>query len=194
MSLRISYRGTLRDPNELESILDDVFDLCIEIGWHFMPIHRSNIMPTRGIMITPPDCEPIWLTFLPSGKLYDPSHFIYTSCPDLETINEELGQWIVAKTHYAGADTHMALIKFFRYLNLKYFETFELHDQSQYWETDNVALCLIRFGGFSESIDDLRRQLALDEHDEEEDDDFESAASRMDEALLRRGGSGANLN
>ena len=195
MRLTISYRGILRDPDELESILDDVFALCVEIGWHYMPIHRSNVMPTRGIMITPVDCEPIWLTFLPNGKLYDPSHFIYTSCPDLEKVNEELGQWIEAKTYYAGIDTHMAIIKFFRYLHLKYFEVLELHDQSQYWETDNVALCLIRFYGLSESTDYVERRFDLNENDEDEDDEeLESVASRMEEALLRRGGAGASLN
>lgn len=32
MGLKISYRGQLRDPNELDSFLDDVYDICIEIG------------------------------------------------------------------------------------------------------------------------------------------------------------------
>ena len=67
MGLKISYRGQLRDPNELDSFLDDVYDICIEIGWHFMPIHRSNVMPTKGIMNTPPGSEAIRLTFLAGG-------------------------------------------------------------------------------------------------------------------------------
>ncbi len=197
MGLKISYRGNLRNPNELESLLDDVYDLCIEIGWHFMPIHRSSVMPTRGIMITPPGSEPIWLTFLANGKLYDPAHFIYNSHPELEIVNEDLGQWIIVKTQYAGVDTHMAIIKFFRYLSLKYFESFELRDDSQYWETDDVAVCLIRFDEFSIAINKLGEQLGLDDDDDddfEEEDDEDSASNRMDEALTRRGGMGVGLN
>jgi hypothetical protein len=198
MGLKISYRGNLRDPNELESLLDDVYDLCIEIGWHFMPIHRSNIMPTRGIMITPPGSEPIWLTFLSNGKIYDPAHFIYNSHPELENVNEELGQWVVAKTQYAGVDTHMAIIKFFRYLSMKYFESFELRDDSQYWETDDMAVCLNRFNEFNMAINKLGEFLdsnsADDDDFEDEEDDLDSASSRMDEALMRKGGMGAGLN
>ena len=197
MSLTISYRGKLRNPLELDSILDDVSALCIEIGWHFMPIHRSNVMPARGVMITPPGCEPIWLTFLDTGKLYDPSHFIYTSSPDLEKVDEELGQWITAKTSYGGPDTHMAIIKLFRYLNLKYFELFELRDQSQYWETDNAADCLIRFDRLSDAFGFSSSLFDDDDEDEDDEEDFEemiSTASRMDEALFKRGGIGAGLN
>lgn len=201
MGLKISYRGNLRDPNELESMLDDVYAICIEIGWHFMPIHRSNVMPTQGIMITPPGSEPIWLTFVTNGRLYDPAHFIYNSHPELERVNEEHGQWIAVKTQYAGVDTHMAIIKFFRYLSLKYFESFELHDDSQYWETDDVAICLIRFDEFSLAINRLGEHLGLDDDDNDDDDDFEddeddldSASSRMDEALMGRGGTGVGLN
>ena|SRR5688572_14892374 len=199
MGLRISYRGNLRDPNELDSLLDDVYDICIEIGWHFMPIHRSSIMPTRGIMITPPGSEPIWLTFLTNGMLYDPAQFIYSSSPELEHVNEEHGQWITFKTQYAGVDTHMAIIKFFRYLSLKYFESFELRDDSQYWETDDVAVCLNRFNEFTMAINVLGEFLDSNSADDDEDieddeDDLDSASNRMDEALMRKGGMGAGLN
>jgi hypothetical protein len=199
MGLKISYRGQLRDPNELDSFLDDVYDICIEIGWHFMPIHRSNVMPTKGVMITPAGSEPIWLTFLTKGKIYDPAHFIYTSQPELESVNEEHGQWVVAKTQYAGVDTHMAIIKFFRYLSLKYFESFELRDDSQYWETNDEAVCLDRFNEFNRAINILGEFLDSNSADDEDDfeddeDDLDSASSRMDEALMRRGGTGVGLN
>ena len=204
MGLNISYRGHLRSPNELVSMLDDVYAICIEIGWHFMPIHRSNVMPTRGIMITPPGSESIWLTFLAGGMLYDPAHFIYSSSPELERVNEEHGQWITFETQYAGVDTHMAIIKFFRYLSLKYFEVFELRDDSQYWETDDAAVCLIRFDEFNLVVNMMGEKLDLDEddfedyedfeYDEEDEDDLESVSGRMDEALMRRGGMGVGLN
>mgnify|MGYP003505950649 FL=1 len=79
MGLTISYRGTLRKPDELELFLEDIADICMEIGWASMPIHRSNIMPVQGVQITPAGSESIWLTFLPNGRLYDPTHFIFTT-------------------------------------------------------------------------------------------------------------------
>ncbi len=198
MGLTICYRGALRNPNDIETFLVDVFDICMEIGWHYMPIHRSGIMPAQGVMITPAGSEPIWLTFLQNGKLYDPSHFIYTTRPELEVVNEEKRKWIFTKTQYAGVDTHMAIIKFFRYLRMKYFEDFELQDESKYWETDDITVCLECFGVIDISIDPLSGifESLDDEYDDEDDmdDDDESEADRMDEALWRRGGLGTSLN
>lgn len=194
MSLTISYRGNLRDPNELDTFLGDVFDLCMEIGWHYMPIHRSSVMPAKGVMITPQGCETILLTFLANGKIYDPFHFVYTVHPEKEIVNEEQHQWIHVKTRYAGVDTHVAIIKFFRYLSTKYFETFELHDPSGYWEADNVAVCFNHFGQFPDLLEFMHDAMDEDEDTEDDEDDQESVSGRMDEALMRRGGMGVGLN
>ncbi len=206
MGLTICYRGALRNPNDIETFLGDVFDICMEIGWHYMPIHRSSVMPAKGIMITPAGNEPIWLTFLQNGNLYDPSHFIYTTRPELEVVNEELRTWIFTKTHYAGVFTHMAIIKFFRYLRMKYFEDFELRDESKYWETYDMPVELNRFGvididfdplaGMSGLFDDVSDDICDDEFDDDEydEEDEEDESERMDEVLWRRGGSGMSLN
>lgn len=192
MGLTISYRGTLRNPNELESILEDVSDVCLEIGWAYMPIHRSDIMPAKGLMIMPAGSEPIWFTFLLNGNMYNPSHFIYTTRPEQEVINEEKHQRIFTKTRYAGMDTHMAIIKLFWYLSKLYFQDFELHDPSQYWETNDPSCCLSHFGESNEVLNKVGDSFGMD--DDMDDDDDESEADRMDEALLGRGGFGINLN
>ncbi len=211
MGLTICYRGTLRNPNNIEVFLEDVADICMEIGWHYMPIHRSSVMPAQGMMITPAGSEPIWLTFLQNGNLYDPSHFIYTTRPELEVVNEEMRKWIFTKTQYAGVFTHMAIIKFFRYLRMKYFEEFELQDESKYWETYDMPVELNRFGVvdiefdplagmselFGDEYDDECDDECDDEYDDEDDneyDDEEDESERMDEVLWRRGGMGMSLN
>ncbi|HQW26594.1 MAG TPA: hypothetical protein PLV75_11560 [Saprospiraceae bacterium] len=193
MGLTISYRGTLRKPDELELFLEDIADICMEIGWASMPIHRSNIMPVQGVQITPAGSESIWLTFLPNGRLYDPTHFIFTRHPDKEVVDEEKHKRIFTKTQYAGVDTHMAIIKFFRYLRMRYFEDFELRDDSQYWETNDISVCLKNFGVIDQDLYGLPGIFESLEDDEEDGDD-DSAADRMDEALLGRGGFGINLN
>ena len=40
----------------------------------------------------------------------------------------------------------MAMIKLMRHLSQKYFEKFEVHDESQYWETGDENLCRKKFG------------------------------------------------
>ncbi len=205
MGLSIYYRGTLRNPNDIEPFLEDVADICMEIGWHYMPIHRSGIMPAQGVMITPAGSEPIWLTFLLNGNLYDPSHFIYTTHPELEVVNEEMRKWIFTKTKYAGVFTHMAIIKFFRYLRLNYFEEFELQDESKYWETYDMPVELNRFGMVGIDFDPLTGMSGLfgnesddefddDEYDEYDEEDDEDESERMDEVLWRRGGMGMSMN
>ena len=210
MGLTICYRGALRNPNDIEAFLEDVADICMEIGWHYMPIHRSSVMPAKGVMITPAGSEPIWLTFLLNGNLYNPSHFIYTTRPELEVVNEEMRTWIFTKTHYAGVFTHMAIIKFFRYLRMKYFEDFELQDDSKYWETYDMPVDLNHFGkvakdidllaGMSGLLDDVCGYVGDDEYDDEfdddeyDDEDEEDESERMDEVLWRRGGLGMTMN
>jgi hypothetical protein len=93
----------------------------------------------------------------------------------------------------------MDIIKFVRYLSMKYFESFELRDDSQYWETDVVAVCLNRFNEFNMAINKLGEFLDSNSADDEDDlegdeDDLDSPSSRMDEALMRKGGMGAGLN
>ncbi len=190
MGLTIHYRGTLRDSKHLELMLNDVVDICHDIGWKYMPLHRSNIMPVKGLVISPPGSESIWLTFLENGKMYDPTHFMFTGSPELEVIDEDMHTCLFTKTQYAGADVHMAIIKFFRYLKMKYLADFELQDESQFWETDDPSVCLIRFDQYDEIINNVNGYL----NSIEEDPDNDSVASRMDKTLLRKGGLGMNMN
>ena len=187
MGLTISYRGSLRDPSAAEMLLGDVFDLCMEMGWYYMPIHRSNVMPAKGIMITPQGCETIILAFLTNGVLYDPFHFIYTEHPEREVVKEDRYQWIHVKTRYAGVDTHIAIIKMLRYLSTKYFESFELRDPSGYWDTGNAAACFEHFGEFVSPF-------TFGDEIIEDEDEEESESSEMDEALWNRGAPEISLN
>src|SRR5688572_11152687 len=130
MGLSIYYRGRLRSPDLISSFIEDIMDICLEIGWKYQPIHQSNIMPAKGLLIEPLGSESIVLTFLEDGMLYDCMHFIYTSNPEKEKIDDRTNSWVCTKTRYAGADAHMAIIEMFRYLKAKYFSEFELRDDS----------------------------------------------------------------
>ena len=186
MGLTIHYCGHLRSYHEIEDLICDVIDICVEIGWRVMPIHPSNIMPAKGLIVTPEASESIWLTFLPDGMLYDAAHFIYTSHPENERIDKHLGGWIATKTRYAGLDTHMAIIKMFRYLSERYFKSFEMRDESSYWETNDISACAVHFGITEKEF----IQTSMLQTEDEED----SVAGRMDILVLKRGGLGLGMN
>jgi len=179
MGLTIRYCGELLSFDQIDELVSDVADICLTIGWRMMPIHPSNIMPGKGVVITPEGCESILLTFLPNGMLYDIWHFIYTSDPENETINEYHGQWIFTKTGHGGLDTHLAIIKMFRYLSQRYFKSFDLKDESSYWETNDVSECAAHFGV---SVEEAYRDLQSTD-----DDEIDSAAVMMEVLILRRG-------
>ncbi len=196
MGLSIYYRGILRHPDAAEALITEAIDICLEIGWRYFLIHRSDIMPAEGLFITPEGSESIDLTFLPNGRLYNAVHLLYTRQPQQEIVNEDKHKWIFTKTGYAGSDTHMAIIKFLRYLSQKYFSDFELKDDSLYWESNDVDDCRYRFGESKETIDMISKARGLMGHDLVEDypeegednDDNESASDDMEEVLIRRGG------
>jgi hypothetical protein len=194
MGLSIYYRGTLRSPELITLFVEDVMDICLEIGWKYHPIHLSEIMPAKGLLVEPKGSEPLVLTFLENGRLYNCLHFIFTRYPEIERVDEKSHEWMFTKTRYAGADIHMAIIELFRYLKEKYFTEFELYDESGYWETYDIRACLQHFGEYTdptESASDVTAAL-LDLYNDDKDD--EPAADRMHELLLRRGSLGINLN
>lgn len=194
MGLTIYYRGMLRNPDLIDLLINEATDICHEIGWHYHPFHRSNIMPVKGIWITPKRSEPIELTFLPNGRLYNCTHFLFTHNPEKEIVDEHQHQWIFAKTQYAGSDTHMAIVKFLRYLSRKYFQDFEMKDESHYWETNDETKCLYHFGESEEAREMMEKAMNLMGYSREPedsdvvDDDMGSMAAEMEEMLLRRQG------
>ena len=59
------------------------------------------------------------------------------------------------KTQYAGIQNHQVIILFFRYLSNKYFEDFELSDESGYWETNDEEKMKQQFQIYGRLIDDF---------------------------------------
>lgn len=49
------------------------------------------------------------------------------------------------ETQYASVEAHQFIIQLFRYLNTKYFADFELSDEGDYWETNDLELLSTTF-------------------------------------------------
>jgi len=142
MGLTIHYSGKLRNPSDLQPLIDEATDIAISMQWHHQRLPFFKDTPLDGVLITPEGSEPIWLTFhIDHGMLINPILYSYIQETTHEDIPEDAVSGVFTKTQYAGVEKHIAIIKFLRYISEKYFAHFELYDESNYWETGDEIEC-----------------------------------------------------
>ena len=170
--LKVRYRGKLKNPQEVQQLILETEDICrtnawsyniwdedwskpsnIQMGFSSQKIQVEGHAPLKGISFSIGESETVWLTFLPNGLL----HSLITLANPTFFANDEKFPWQRVKTGFDGATTHLALCKLFRYLANKYFEVFEVLDESNYWiEADDAK--------FTKWINNLRRdKIVLEE-------------------------------
>jgi hypothetical protein len=115
--------------------------------------YNSDNGEVYGISFTPPKCETVWICFLSNYRM---SSFVnlefYGNSQD--KTEKKFLYMLATKTQFAGPDIHKTIIHLFKYLNKKgYFESFEMHDESEYWETGNELLLDHHFKIYSALID-----------------------------------------
>lgn len=124
------------------------------------------------------------LTFRNDGMLADPIYFIFKD--DTFSPPDPKGEfWLSTVSQYAGIDAHMALIKLLRFLSQKYFVEFHLIDESEYWETNDPAICKKRFEDYTKWMDDYSRK--LDKLDGRVGETGETFSDRIEALLLSKG-------
>jgi hypothetical protein len=132
MGVTIHFEGRLRNRAAMADLLRFARQFAEERGWLTDEIAEANVKllrvdenekdwdyvgPVSGLKLLPGnDCEPINLEF--DKNLY-------------------LQEW--TKTQFAGAEMHVTICNFFRAIG-HYFETFRVNDESEYWDTGDVAL------------------------------------------------------
>lgn len=163
MGLTIHYSGKLRNPSLIPSLITEVVDISKSMHWPYEIIESVPDIPIQGVLVSPEGSEPLWLTFHEAGFMCNP--LLYACVKQVEGVGipESAKTWLCTKTQYAGVDAHMAMIRLLRYLHQQYFECFELHDESQYWETNDETLCRKKFGEYDkmmnmvgDALDDLQ--------------------------------------
>jgi len=169
MGLSIFYSGRLRNPDLINEIITEASDIAEGHHWNITELPSAPAIPVQGIIIQPENCDPLWLTFHANGQLCNPILYSFLLEKEDPKAIEEAEQVLVTKTQYAGPETHMAVINFFRYLNEKYFSDFELNDDSKYWETNDAQLCRKRFGNGDRVIDMLDMAIANMDPDERDE-------------------------
>jgi hypothetical protein len=145
MGLSIHYSGTIKDTARIDELTAEVADICQSLNWTYHIIKEPNADQLNGICFSPEKCEPIFLTFLPGGRLCSPVNLMNRDLYENNGLDTELVYTTSTKTQFAGPDAHMAVIKLLRYLKEKYFSVFELDDEGMYWETMDSTIFLKQF-------------------------------------------------
>ncbi|MBK8565253.1 MAG: hypothetical protein IPN76_18400 [Saprospiraceae bacterium] len=160
---KLRYRGRLRTPAEVHALIHETEDICRTNGWKYhlwdkdwakpaslhmeasdKGLNFKGHAPLKGINFSVGQSESVWLTFTPDGIL----HSLMTLAePDFTGDDVDM-PWERVKTCYDGPATHLALCKLFRYLADKYFDVFEVMDESGYWAHGDDA----RFTNWLEDI------------------------------------------
>jgi hypothetical protein len=179
--IKLRYRGRLRDAATVQQLIHETEDICRTNSW---PCHvwdedwskPASITqactgealefmghaPLKGLTFSIGASETVWLTFQPDGTLQS----LLTLADPTFTADDVEFPWQRVKTGYDGAVTHLALCKLFRYLAGKYFEVFEVRDESGYWDHGDEARFTAWMGELIQSHQQLDDELAAVEADE----------------------------
>jgi hypothetical protein len=159
MGLTFHYKGAIRNASLISELTEEVQDICKSLTWSYHLWEKKgttavktkapgfpNYTPDdlRGISVSPDECEPLFLTFLPNGNLCSPLKLMFND----PLTNDLMIEVIHVKTQFAGPDTHIALLKLLRYLKDKYFAELEVDDEGLYWSTQDEKILLSQFAKY----------------------------------------------
>lgn len=153
MGLSIHYSGTIKDTALIDELITEVADICQSLNWTYHIINEPNADQLNGICFYPENCEAIFLTFLPGGRMCSPVNLMNRDIYEENGLESELIYTTSTKTQFAGSDAHIAIIKLLRYLKEKYFSVFELDDEGMYWETMDEKVFLNQFARYEFLLD-----------------------------------------
>ena len=161
MGLSFHFNGRLRKAESLPALIEEVKDVSDVYGWKYY-IHgshfpddsfenRTSFDKIYGISFTPTKSETISFVFLSNGRMVCPPRISFFA----NTENERYIYLISVKTQFAGVFVHQLLIQFIKYLNDKYFDDFNLDDESHYWETGDKNIMQERFKLYNNMLDNI---------------------------------------
>ena len=169
MGLTIHYTGKLKNANDLKSLIDAVKDVAIIEKWNYFIFEEqfennsfSQIIDRKnlyGIMITPPESEPLSISFLSNGRM---SSILNFNVMQLEKeIKEKLVYAVFTKTQYTGYENHKKLILLLDFINKNYLEDFECKDDGYYWETRDEDLLKKTFEKYTHLSDSFSSSIEM---------------------------------
>jgi len=195
MGLSIHYSGCIRKPSFLPEIIREVKEIAEIYKWDYtifkekFPVDsfdkESHDGEIYGIVFSPPNCEPVFITFLSNGKMSSPVNLETFGKASNEARRKYVYQ-LAVKTQYAGIHTHKLIIHLFRHLNNRYFQNFEMTDEGQYWETGDEELLQQMFDRYNRLIENFAS--ALESYPMSEGETFESYFQKLINRINKRKG------
>ena len=170
MGLSFHYSTRIREPQFLKTLTEEVADICDSMKWEYriweeqvktpVPIANEIMNNQRllfqGISFNPPESEPVWLTFVPSGRAISLIPLINA---EIYVDEPELIYTISVKTQFAGVDTHIAILTLLKYLEKKYLADMEVNDEGYYWKTMDKRVLENRFKEYQAVFDMVQSTL-----------------------------------
>jgi hypothetical protein len=157
-NLHLRYRGRLQNPHHAELLRQEVEEICGIQGWPHQlwqenwADHAAKQAGLRGISFnTFPGAEMVWLTFYPDGVLQS---LISRLNPTFMGHEADI-PWQRMRIRLDRPDIHLSVCRLLRYLSGRYFEHFEVEDDSGYWQHRDEARFTQQLQIFDEQ---LRRQ------------------------------------
>ena len=179
MGITIHYQGRLSDPKRLPDLIAAIQQTCRTLDWPYVNVDERIIGTAevlvihsgddeeeirwsydthpvddrwRGVIVSPPACEPLWLTFNRSGQMivYDANDTSF-STPGHYLARDML----FTKTQFGTAETHIAVCDLLR-LAEQHGVELEVTDEGGYWESNDVEQLQQRMG-FLNSAQDMMR-------------------------------------
>jgi hypothetical protein len=150
MGLSIHYSGNIKKYSLTNKLIKETTDICNSLSWKY---HLIDDKKFKGIIFSPPDCEPLCLCFMKNRRMCSPLTWQFRSSLKKNGLNPELIYTTSTKTQFAGFEAHVAIIKLLRYLSEKYFSEFKLIDEGGYWETDDKKVLKKEFDRYNFLMD-----------------------------------------
>ena len=150
MGLSIHYSGYIKKYSLTGKLMEETTDICDSFAWKY---HLIDDKKFKGIIFSPPECEPICLCFMKNRRMCSPLTWQFRDSYKKNGLDPELIYTTSTKTQFAGFDAHVAVIKLLRYLSEKYFAEFKLMDEGNYWETNDEKILKKQFDRYNFLLD-----------------------------------------
>lgn len=193
MGLTIHYNGKFNPSASLRELIEEAKDIAEIYNWKYH-IYETEFSPNDfgkesyndkiyGIIILPPNCEPVYLTFLSNGRMSTEHSLEFWGKSEDEKEKNYL-YMLFTKTQFAGIHVHKLIINLFCYLSQKYFSEFNMFDEGKYWETKDEKLLEEIFKRYNELFDQF--ETALETIPLKPGESFEEYFNRLLEIIKER--------
>ncbi|MCP4164372.1 MAG: hypothetical protein GY759_00580 [Chloroflexi bacterium] len=176
MGVTIHYTGKLKDMAALPNLTLAVQNACRELGWRSIAIDERVLGTAdilvfsddvtseeerwrfdtyavddrwRGVLVLPPECEPLWLTFSRDGAL-----IVYDSGPSSFQLpgHYNARDRLFTKTQFGTPDTHIAICSLLHLVESCGVDL-EVSDEGGYFENEDREQLQYLMGFLDEAIE-----------------------------------------